>query len=1159
MTADFNTPKLKVYDGGFTVSYPDRTFSGSFDLVIPGPEYRGNISVGWSANDAIHLTFDAGSMYGLTKNLWLITLVQTPFDGWHTNGFNWRIIFSRNYLSTNTTLLWADTQQLGINILADYDLSDPNIKIETKFLINSTIKDVPTIDASFKHNHNLSKYYTDISIRHAPQNTKPNLYAIKSIWHLNFTELHRDISGSVSLKSPLKGYKNGALSTKFKLSTKKLLQGAAQLELEGKKFTLAVEGVVKRLTDCMLQVNVTTPIEKYRTIIGRFGLIDRDYHVVAELRGPTDALGIEIKFDVNLINDFDIIFNLETPSAYLQKAMIIGKLKPEMIDFRGGFNKMVVGYVAVSRKVSLEDFEYSWKIYTPLPKFKESSLVVKFIRRRIFDLEIMLKLAQNKLGIIIDGKPKQKFVRLPSISSFQFESRLADEFDRFGKHFDAVRAELESDADVDSDNSDSIDSSDEFDEDDDDDWNFVGHMELETITWPTISGNLDVDDIAGEDYIVTGNLLLPHGSIDFRDHLYFPDLLRIKNALRITTPYTIINEIELLYLHSVKFDHYYNSAFEVFYKNQTKWIELGYNSNYSKSIQDDERSHDFVLNLLLPFESIPRVTLESSIEVVERINRVRITAKTIDTSITLGGSLEREDGFIDINAGLEITSPIMPDYAFKVNFTKDFSDVENSINIGFEEDNNGTSNFRIETTWHTHTESSNYIKLNGKMITNIFPIAYVDSKFFLNRTSNFNAEVDLSYVTFTRRSAEFHLRAQKRKQQFTIEFNTPLTNFANLTMTGSLIPLSQPGKYNLIGKLIKNFEIYNVDGTIIVASAFPVEIDLQLKPVSRSGIGYIIYSLKDNGAGYGKSLRFKVMEGNTFLQINGVLEIYSKLNWNLVTSVESSPGLLSKKVGGNKCNLDASLKPNNDGKLFGYAQLKTPWRQLGIDKVTLNGSVHLTQTTGDIQLNYDLSLANGRTICSWTFIVLENIQALLDTITYKAESDHPRSLKVGVRFINPGNTKQRLTVGGIFDVDSKWHFETNGSLTSMAAHDTNGVLSVRLPEPLGDIHRISGRYEGDVLASPLKNVLYEIKYESDNAKQRFASRGQYRNVTDLQTYLRTLWGTDTQNKTFESNVQMLRKGLRRELSAKVQTPFYIEDTISASGYYDKINSYYILK
>lgn len=157
------------------------------------------------------------------------------------------------------------------------------------------------------------------------------------------------------------------------------------------------------------------------------------------------------------MNRFNVIFNLEAPIILsldapidsFKKIMLIAKLRPDMVDFRGGLNKYVLGYVSVSRKTSVEDFEYSWKVYTPLDHFEESSLVIKFIRKQIFDMEVMLKFAQKKLGIIVNGKAKEKLINLPKVEhSLPFKSKLSEDFDKFSRYFVAEKDSGEEDSSV---------------------------------------------------------------------------------------------------------------------------------------------------------------------------------------------------------------------------------------------------------------------------------------------------------------------------------------------------------------------------------------------------------------------------------------------------------------------------------------------------------------------------------------------------------------------------------------------------------------------------------------------------------------------------------------------------------------------------------------
>lgn len=679
-------------------------------------------------------------------------------------------------------------------------------------------------------------------------------------------------------------------------------------------------------------------------------------------------------------------------------------------------------------------------------------------------------------------------------------------------------------------------------------------MELNTIIWPTISGFLDIDDIDEEYYIIESNLNLPAGNIVMHDHLYFPDLVNIRNSMQVVTPFASFKEIELLYLHSVQFGHYYVSAFEVFYKNRTEWIELGFNSNYTKVLDADFKAHDIEINLFLPFETMPRVTLAGGVEMAEANYKAKVSGRTLHTFMSLGADLETDTNFIDIQIALALSAQTLPHYELKVYFKQDLSDTENTLLFGFDEDYAERTFCRLESKWHM---DATYLKFQSKATTNTFPITRMETSVTLNRVTNFVGSVDFQFDSLSKRGIAFHASAKRRGDNVVAELATPMQMLKNVTMSVILRRMAQPQQYLVAGRLTRNHDIYNVNGTIDIIGNVPVSMDLRLRPVTRDSITYVSYSLKTDNADPQKNVYIRISDENAFFEVNSAVTVFSKLNWNILTTIDASPGFLSRKQDSNHCTFKSSLKPDNDAKISGEFILITPWRQFGIDAFSVNGSALMKPATGFVHLFYDFSLGHGRILTSWTFVLLENMQTLFD---FKSVNEiGVRTLKVGIKYANPGRTNQRLSYGGQLDVDSKVNLETNCSLMIISKTDASGTFAIRLPAPIDDVHRFGGRYRGDFMASPITDLVVETKYESDRQRKRFVSRGQYRNLTDLQTLLHAQWGTDTVNKTFESNVQMLRKGIRREVSARVKTPYHTEETIRAGGYYDNVNSYHIFK
>lgn len=679
-------------------------------------------------------------------------------------------------------------------------------------------------------------------------------------------------------------------------------------------------------------------------------------------------------------------------------------------------------------------------------------------------------------------------------------------------------------------------------------------MELNTIIWPTISGFLDVEDIDEEYYIIRSTLNLPVGNVIVNDHFYFPDYMHVRNSLQVTTPFASCKDIELLYLHSAKIGHFYISALELFYRNNTNWTELGFNSNYTKVRDADFKTHDVEVNLFLPFETLPRVMLAGGVEIGETIYKANVSGRTLNTFLSLAADLESDTNFIDLKAGLALASLDLPHYDLKVVFKQDLSDTENLIIFGFDEYYTDHSFCHIESSWQTEP---NYIKLHSKTATNSFPMTFLETSIVLNRSANFVALLDLNMNTLSRHGIAFHVGAKKRGDRAVFELATPMPNLANVTMSAVLRRIPKQNIYLVSGRLTRNHEIYNVNGTVEFHSNVPIKLDLRLRPVQRDAVTFVTYSLSHNINDHQKMVNVRISEFDKFFEVNSVISVFSKIYWSVLTTIDASPGFLSKRMDMNRCTFKQSLKPDNDGKFTGQFLSVTPWRSFGLDNLSINATALFKPDSGSVNLLYDFSLGHGHIISSWTFILLENMQALFD---FQSENElGVRTLKVGMKYGNPGKNNQRLSFGGNLDVDGKLNLETNSSLMMISTADRTASFSIRLPAPIDDIHRFSGRYRGDVLASPIQDVIIETRYESDKARKRFVSRGQYRNLTDLQTLLHAQWGTDTVNKTFETNLQMLRKGIRREVSARVKTPYFIEETIRASGFYENDQTQRILE
>lgn len=351
--------------------------------------------------------------------------------------------------------------------------------------------------------------------------------------------------------------------------------------------------------------------------------------------------------------------------------------------------------------------------------------------------------------------------------------------------------------------------------------------------------------------------------------------------------------------------------------------------------------------------------------------------------------------------------------------------------------------------------------------------------------------------------------------------------------------------------------MYDVTGNVRFDDDIPTEASLDFVPIQRIGQeSSLTYSLTDSNDGTSKKVQFRANEGNHFANLNTEFSYHSNFNWKLAAELQSSNGVFTE--------LETSVLPSENGYFIGQLSLKTPFKELGIDSILASSEINLRSTSGDISHSLKSTQMQSRSTCSWTWIPLQHMEINIDTSIIpprKPSRQYTGSLKYQDNSV-PKSTKTsgrtHLTVGIHLDVDSRWRLQSNATVRKLP-NELGANLNVRLPVPVADMHKFIGQYRGN-LGGETDNmdIEYDIKYETDVSARHFASRGQYRNVTDLQGAVRFEWGHDKNRDAAEANVQMLRKELRREFSARVLTPFHVEETMTARGSYDISNSKHLV-
>lgn len=378
---------------------------------------------------------------------------------------------------------------------------------------------------------------------------------VNSTWKLERANDSNNIWGTVSLSSPFDHYKRGILQSKIKLSNARNIRGYASLDLDSRHYTANCEGHLTKFTDNLFIFNVTTPMEKYKRINGRFGFNEEQKHLQAVVKYPVGAVGVEILFQFNSLANFNLLLDVSTPLDFLTKLLLIAKLQEEAIDFRVGWNAVLVGCSGIWRYENSRNFEHAYKLYTPIEGVEENGIVARFVYDNGVDLEASVRLAETKLGIVIFGKPKPRL--LQGIGLKPPQPILLEPVER-------LRALVDSDEVLDG-------SPDDLDFEDGISW--TAQVELNIVIYPTIKGVFDVDEY-GNVYTVIGTVTLPEGDIDIRDEFDFEDYFTMNNRLLITTPFRNYNEITSKIDLEIVMERAFRIGLDMNYKNRTEWIKV---------------------------------------------------------------------------------------------------------------------------------------------------------------------------------------------------------------------------------------------------------------------------------------------------------------------------------------------------------------------------------------------------------------------------------------------------------------------------------------------------------------------------------------------------------------------------------------------------------
>lgn len=618
LSYDFDIPKEKVYTGNVLMSYPDRTLNGMLDVSNEGP-YTGNLKLSWSADEVIDMRYSIGSQLRDYRKLWAEMKIDTPFVGWRSNRINSSLYQKDNLMAVSFATLWAENQNIGFDFHVDYLLGDQELSGEVRAEILSTIKDIPIVTAFLKHNQTSGKVDSEVLFKHKNFVSEDfRTFSMKSSWKHSVDLNHRNVSGSIKFKSPFESYSSGAMITKFSLTKDRELFGVIDIDVDSRLYSFAIEGYLRRLLDNMITFNLTTPIETFPYLLGKFGIQELKRYLIADLKTSNRSLGVEILFDFNSITDFDLKFYVATPQPGLERVLAIGKIKEDTIHLEGAWNKISLGFKGIWHFLHYNDFEYSYMVLTPFPNFEENGLIVKIIATDIqnFDVESSFKIGKYKIGIKAFGEPR---IQLINQLGLQKATYIREDF--------YISDNLDSDEAVER-SKDDIDLRKYY--------GVIGNFEVCTVLWSAVIGNFEVQQVE-QTYHGNTKIFIPKGMIEVNNKFVMNGSYNYLNRLKIQTPFPNFKAFSSNFKLKIP-DEGFTARFDIGALRGAQWKNYGFKISYTLPTHPDLRIHDMNLIMLYPLMNMSRININSRLEMLQNsVQSASITLDGYNTYLKMGG------------------------------------------------------------------------------------------------------------------------------------------------------------------------------------------------------------------------------------------------------------------------------------------------------------------------------------------------------------------------------------------------------------------------------------------------------------------------------------------------------------------------------------------
>nr|XP_022900792.1 uncharacterized protein LOC111413892 [Onthophagus taurus] len=994
------------YRGNLDVSYPGRSIRGEYKFLWEAGDFLTLARLAWSPEDAFQVQVGVNYKSGEESYVMFKSELLTPFEDLRRTSLSAGYHHMDNMYRVNGSIHWQHDQRVYVDLYGDYSGLATPFLCELRLALASTVHDIPSFSLSIKHSHNATQIDTIVHVMHDPS----QMIDLNSSWKIDEDQRMKNLTGTVTIRTPYKGFNKGLLVSKIYVTNSRNLKGVADLDIDHRKFTATVEGDFQKLTKSMLSFNVTTPFQKYNKLSGHFGFMEDNRHLVAMIRHPTGNSGIEIKLLILALNDFDIIFNLATPIEVLQEILVVGKLQENEADFRLKWKPIgLVGFTGVWRYEDVMNFEHSYKLFTPIEGLEENGVVAKLIYREGLDSELSIKLAETRLGVIVRGKPKSKFLKELGIETQQiYNEKLAN-----GDEPGQVNIGRE------------------------DPLSWEGFVEIDTLLYPTMQGYIDIEQ-KGTVYDLLASLTLPNGKAELRNEFDYRGRYNIENQFYLSTPYKTFKSIfagfsinlvpQSKYLVDLSFD----------YQNDTSWIKTGAKVHYISST-GSENVYNLTVHLHTPSNDIPLVDFSGALRADSKRYRTEFRVTTKRTDAFFDGDLQiHGKESLESDVDFHINSPLFNVPQVKLHFFKDFADAEKKIRLDFDTPRSRSNKVNFATVWRY--ASIKDFKVNLQLDAPLRRLSKCNASAEVNMTGRdklLRADVYSSPLFL---NVYGSIREDQVNGSFIVRSSEGMTH--NIDLNCTLKPTSQT-ELNVDGILTFDGAAHDLQGTAEVREDTLRSVALQM---SAKGKKVGSFFLRINPLTDGYNLSSTLNYGNDYAKFDARTFVKDKLEWSVDVKADTSHSMY-KYLG---VHARATTHGSNTTLLL---SAETPFDDIESPRFGIStdmGAVH-----HNVNGFYELKDSGGSAEGSWSWMLLEDMSVNLRGNFRKDNSSKKASFNAF--YANPRKAFELLKVGVDVNLNSTWGAGSNLTLSLPGPNKVDVKVNVKLSPATNEVHSLHGK------------------------------------------------------------------------------------------------------